>query len=174
MSTPAWTGWAEAGLAGGTAAGTGGRRSAVELDGLRQWMRELGYGPAAIAAEFGRRYGIRPREGYRLARGWTLEEAAGRFNEHADQQDGDRQERVRLTGSRLADLERWPDTAGTPPVHVLFVLAALYEADVLSLLDCADHQNLPQPDWRVLLSRPHPRRRPGVRAAGPGRVVCDG
>jgi hypothetical protein len=159
MSTPAWTGWAEAGPAGGTVAGTGGRGPEAELDGLRQWMRELGYGPAAIAAEFGRRYGIRPREGYRLAQGWSLEEAAERFNEHADQQDMDRQER--LTGSRLAELERWPDTPETPPVQVLFALAEIYGADVLSLLDCADHQNLPQPDWRALLSRPRPRGRPG-------------
>jgi hypothetical protein len=91
-----------------------GRRGfKAELDGLRQWMRELGYGPAAIAAEFARRCGIRPREGYRLAQGWSLEEAAERFNEHADQQNRDRQKR--LTGSRLAELERWPDTAGTPP-----------------------------------------------------------
>ena len=156
MSTPAGMSWAEA----SPTAGTGGR-SEAELDGLRQWMRVLGYGPAAIAAEFGRRYGIRPREGYRLARGWTLEEAAGQFNEHAVQQGGDGEEPGRLTGSRLADLERWPDTAGTPPVQVLFALAALYEADVLSLLDCADRQNLPQQDWRVLLSRPRPRRRPG-------------
>jgi hypothetical protein len=122
-------------------------------------MRELGYGPAAIAAEFGRRYGIRPRAGYRLAWGWSLEEAAGRFNERAVQQDGDQP--GRLTGSRLAELERWPETAGKPQVPVLFALAALYEADVLSLLDLADHQNLPQQDWRVLLSRPRPRRRPG-------------
>ena len=153
VSTPGRAGQAAARQA---LAGAGRK---AELDGLRQWMGGLGYGPAAIAAEFGRRYGIRPRAGCRLARGWTLEEAAGRFNERAGQQGGDRQER--LTGSRLAELERWPDTAGTPPVAVLFALAALYESDVLSLLDCADRQRLPQPDWLVLLSRPRPRRRPG-------------
>jgi hypothetical protein len=68
---------------------------------------------------------------------------------------------LRLTGPGLSELERGPDTARKPSVRVLFVLAALYEADVLSLLDVADHESLPEQDWRVLLSRPRPRLRPG-------------
>ncbi len=43
----------------------------------------LGFSYDEIAAETGRRYPVRPREAYRLAWGWTLEQAAVRFNDRA-------------------------------------------------------------------------------------------
>ena len=55
----------------------------TELDGLRERMRSLGFPYDEIAAEIGQRYRVRPREAYRLAWGWTLEQAAERFNDPA-------------------------------------------------------------------------------------------
>lgn len=54
----------------------GRKRFKAELDGLRERMCGLGFPYDEIAAEIGRRYRVRPREAYRLAWGWTLEQAA--------------------------------------------------------------------------------------------------
>ena len=42
-------------------------------------MRGLGFGYDEIAAEVSRRYRMRPREAYRLAWGWMLDQTAARF-----------------------------------------------------------------------------------------------
>jgi hypothetical protein len=55
----------------------------AELDGLRDRMRALGFSYDQIAAEVSRRYQVRPRQAYRLAWGWTQDQAAARFNELA-------------------------------------------------------------------------------------------
>ena len=126
----------------------------AELDGLRDRMLGLGFHHDEIAAEIGRRYRTRPREAYRLAWGWSLEKAAARFNEHAAQRDADPEARTSLTGSRLSEFEHWPRSARKPSVYVLFMLAEIYQTDVLCLLDLADHESLPQQDRLVLLRRP--------------------
>ena len=126
----------------------------AELDGLRERMRSLGFSYDEIAAEIGRRYRARPREAYRLAWGWSLEQVAARFNERAARADADPEARASLTGSRLSEFEHWPRTARKPSVYVLFMLAEVYETEVLCLLDLADHESLPQQDRLVLLRRP--------------------
>jgi transcriptional regulator with XRE-family HTH domain len=123
----------------------------AELDGLRDRMRNLGFAYDEIAAEIGRRYRVRPREAYRLAWGWTLEQAATRFNEHVGRNDADPEARASLTGSRLSEFEHWPRSPRKPSVYVLVMLADIYETDVLCLLDLADHESLPQRDRLVLL-----------------------
>ena len=55
----------------------------AEMDSLRDRMRGLGFRYDEIAAEIARRYRARPREAYRLAWGWTLEQAAARFSDLA-------------------------------------------------------------------------------------------
>jgi transcriptional regulator with XRE-family HTH domain len=126
----------------------------AELDGLRERMRSLGFPYDEIAAEIGRRYRARPREAYRLAWGWTLEQAAARFSDHATRQDADPDAHADITGSRLSEYEHWPRSTRKPSVYVLFMLAEIYETDVLCLLDLADHESLPQQDRLVLLRRP--------------------
>ena len=122
----------------------------AELDALRERMRGLGFN----TDEIGRRYRLRPRESYRLAWGWSLEQAAARFNECAARADADPEGRASLTGSRLSEFEHWPRGSRKPSVYVLFMLAETYETDVLCLLDLADHESLPQQDRLVLLRRP--------------------
>jgi transcriptional regulator with XRE-family HTH domain len=126
----------------------------AELDALRDRMLSLGFPYGDIAAEIGRRYRARPREAYRLARGWTLEQAAERFNDRAARAEAETEARTSLTGSRLSEWEGWPRTGRKPSVYGLCMLAEIYQTDVLSLLDLADHESLPQQDRLVLMSRP--------------------
>lgn len=126
----------------------------AELDGLRERMRAVGFSFEEIAAEFARRYRLRPREAYRFAYGWTLDGAAERFNACAAKEGADPEGRASLTGSRLCEFEKWPDGPRKPSIYVLCVLARIYETDVMCLLDLADHESLPQQDRLVLLRRP--------------------
>lgn len=128
--------------------------SKAELDALRERMRGLGFSYDEIAAEIGRRYRARPREAYRLAWGWSLEQAAARYNDGAARADADPEARASLTSSRLSEYEHWPRTTRKPSVDALFMLAEIYQTDVLCLLDLADHESLPQQDRLVLLRRP--------------------
>ena len=132
----------------------GGKGFKAELDGLRERMRALGFSYDDIAAEMGRRYRLRPRQAYRLAWGWSLDQAAARFNDRAARQDADPDARASLTGSRLSEWEHWPRSSRKPSVYALFMLAEIYQTDVLCLLDLADHESLPQQDRLVLLRKP--------------------
>jgi len=136
------------------AAAAGRKGLKAELDGLRERMLGLGFSYDDIAAEVSRRYRLRPREAYRLAWGWSLEQAAARFNDRAARADADPEARASLTGSRLCEHEKRPHSMRKPSVYVLFMLAEVYQTDVLGLLDLADHENLPQQDRLVLLRRP--------------------
>ncbi len=125
----------------------------AELDGLRERMRGLGFGYDEIAAEVSRRYQVRPRQAYRLAWGWTLDQVAARFNERAASEGTDPEGRAGMTGPHLCELEHWPDSERKPSVYVLCLLAGVYDTDVLCLLDLADHESLPQQDRLVLTRR---------------------
>jgi transcriptional regulator with XRE-family HTH domain len=143
-----------AGTVPGAPAAAGRKGFKAELDGLRERMRGLAFSYDEIAAEIGRRYRVRPREAYRLAWGWTLDHAAARFNALAAREGADPGACASLNSSRLSEFEHWPKNARKPSVYVLFMLAGMYETDVLCLLDLADHESLPQQDRLVLLRRP--------------------
>jgi hypothetical protein len=135
------------------AAGRKGFRA--ELDDLREHVHGLGLGHSEIAAEVGRRYRVRPREAYRLAYGWTLVQAAARFNACAAGLGTDPDGLASLAGNRLCEYEKWPHSQRRPSVYVLVMLALVYETGVLDLLDLADHENLPPRD-RLTLLQPGP------------------
>jgi transcriptional regulator with XRE-family HTH domain len=123
----------------------------AEMDGLRERMRALGFGFDEAAAEVSRRYQVRPRQAHRLARGWTQDQAAARFNELAAGEGTDPDGRASMTGPHLCEVEQWPNSDRRPSVYVLCLLARVYETDVLCLLDLADHESLPQQDRMVLM-----------------------
>lgn len=149
--------------------GAAGRRGfKAELEDLRQRMRGLDLGVPVVAREIGRRYRVRPREAYRLACGWTLDQAAARFNARAAQETTDPQGRASMTGCRLCEYEKWPASQRRPSLYVLTVLARMYETGVLALLDLADHENLP-PHERLVLLRPA-----GAGPPGPDLTAADG
>jgi hypothetical protein len=105
---------------------------------------------------------VRPREAYQLAWGWTLEQAAARFNERAGREGSDPQGRATMTGPHLCECEKWPRSTRRPSVYVLCMLAVIYEAEAL---DLADHEGLPQQERLVLLRRP---------LAGPAMTIIAG
>ncbi len=129
----------------------------AELKDLRERMRGLGLGFDEIAGEIARQYRLRPRESYRLAWGWSLVDAAARFNALAAQEGTDPQGRAPMTGAHFSEYEHWPSSGRKPSVYLLIMLARLYETDVLSLLDLADHENLAPQDRLTLIRRPVPR-----------------
>lgn len=137
----------------GVPAAAGRKGFKAGLDDVRERMRSLGLGYDEIAAEVARRHRLRPRESYRLAWGWTQGHAAERFNALAAQQGTDPQARAGMTGPHLCEVEKWPDSSRKPSVYVLLTLAAMYQTDVLRLLDLADHENL-APEDRLALVRP--------------------
>ena len=141
------------GLTGREPAATAGRGRArslkAELVRLRARMAQLWLGHD----EIGRQYRARPREAYRLAWGWTLDEAAARFNARAARAGADPAGTATMTGSHLREYEKWPSSRRRPSVYVLSKLAATYQADVARLLDLADHEGLPQPDRLVAARR---------------------
>jgi hypothetical protein len=147
------------------------------MDRLRERMRGLGFSYDEIAIEVSRRYPVRPRQAYRLAWGWTLDQAAARFNERAALDGADPQGRAVMTGAHMCEYEKWPDSTRRPSVYVLCMLAGVFETRVLCLLDLADHESLPQQDRLVLshcrnagtaagVEGPAPRRNPGREAGG--------
>jgi hypothetical protein len=75
------------------------------MDGLRERMRALGFGYDQAAAEVSRRYRVRPRHAYRLARGWTQDQAAARFNELAAGEGTDPDGRASMTGPHLYEVD---------------------------------------------------------------------
>ena len=148
----------------GVPAAAGRKGFKAGLDDVRERMRSLGLGYDEIAAEVARRHRLRPRESYRLAWGWTQGHAAERFNALAAQQGTDPQARAGMTGPHLCEVEKWPDSSRKPSVYVLLTLAAMYQTDVLRLLDLADHENL-APEDRLALVRPAQPRAAGFPGA---------
>lgn len=115
---------------------------------LREQMRGLGMSQAEISAEMARRYRLRPRTAWRTAWGWTLEEAAERFNALRATDAGDAV--TSLTGSRLSEWENWPLSSRKPSVTGLCVLAEIYQCGVLDLIDFQDREKLPATELLAL------------------------
>src|SRR6201994_4363977 len=90
---------------------------------LRQQLREHGRDDAAIAAEFARRYRMRPRKAWRHAYGWALKGPAGRRREPPGRK---------------------------PTAYILSLLARAYATTVPSLVDETDQAWLPAADRLVI------------------------
>ncbi|WP_322770619.1 hypothetical protein, partial [Frankia sp. Cr1] len=125
----------------------------AEQDELRARMRDLGLGYDEIAAEFSRRFRLRPRAAYRHAFGWTLKQAAEQINTYTARSGMDPAGRAGMTPSHLCEYEQWPAGSGrklTP--LVLALLAHVYNTEIHRLLDFDDHEHLTPAD-RLLLDR---------------------
>jgi tetratricopeptide (TPR) repeat protein len=122
---------------------------------LREQMRSLGLGYRDIAAEFGRRYRLRPRAAWRYAYGWSLQDTADRINEFRGNTGLDPGGIASMTAPHLSEYERWPGhgpkPAGRRPnPYLLAVLAAVYDCAVTDLIDLPDRQHLPPADLLIL------------------------
>ncbi|MER5322257.1 helix-turn-helix transcriptional regulator [Streptosporangium roseum] len=124
--------------------------SRAERAALCEEMKQAGCSLAEIVMEMRARWRMRPREAWRQAHGWTLQQVADRIDVAA----------VNLPGSALASdaslvgkWERWPATAGRrPSLRALTLLADVYGCTVEDLLDLEDRRALPPEDLRLLHS----------------------
>jgi hypothetical protein len=143
----------------------------AQQDDLRQRMRAAGVVDAAIAAEFGRRYRMRPRKAWRHVHGWTLRQAAERINGLAARDGLDPDSKAAMTAAHLCEYEEWPGgarpgsgrepTGRKPTPYILSLLARAYATTVPSLVDEADQAWL-RPADRLVISEL------GVRAPATG------
>jgi hypothetical protein len=122
---------------------------------LREQMRSMGLGYRDIAAEFARRYRLRPRAAWRDAYGWSLQDTADRINDFRGNTGLDPGGIASMTASHLSEYERWPghgpEPAGRRPnPYLLAVLAAVYDCAVTDLIDLPDRQHLPPGDLLIL------------------------
>jgi hypothetical protein len=139
---------------------------------LREQMRSMGLGYRDIAAEFARRYRLRPRAAWREAYGWSLQDTADRINEFRGYTGLDPGGIAAMTAPHLSEYENWPghrpEPSGRRPApYLLAVLAAVYDCAVTD----PDRPRRPRapPPGRP----PHPRqiqpaRRTGCEQARPG------
>jgi hypothetical protein len=141
----------------------------AEKRALREKMLTAGLGYGDIAAEFGRRYQIRPRAAWREAHGWSLKEAAERINAFRGDIGLDPDGLAGMTATHLCERENWPgagpEPAGRKPTpRQLAVLAAVYGCAVLDLVDMFDREHLPPADLLVLDGYRRDLQRPGTQA----------
>jgi hypothetical protein len=122
---------------------------------LREQMRSMGLGYRDIAAEFARRYKMRPRAAWREAYGWSLQDTADRINEFRGNTGLDPGGIAAMTAPHLSEYENWPghrlETSGRRPTpYLLAVLAAVYDCAVADLVDLADREHLRPADLLIL------------------------
>ncbi|MEU4152528.1 XRE family transcriptional regulator [Streptomyces sp. NPDC026659] len=101
-----------------------------------------------IAVEMRTRYRMRPREAWRHARGWTLQEAADHITQTSVRRPG---EAVAADASLVGKWEKWPSMSSRrPSLPVLFSMADAYECTAADLLDLDDRNSLPDADLQVI------------------------
>jgi hypothetical protein len=132
---------------------------------LRDRMRSMGLGYRGIAAEFARRYSLRPRAAWREACGWSLQDTADRINDFRGNTGLDPGGFAGMTAPHLSEYERWPGHAPEPSgrrptPYLLAVLAAVYDCAVTDLVDLPDRERFPPHDLLILDRYSQPAGRP--------------
>jgi hypothetical protein len=150
----------------------------AEQRALRAKMQAMGLGKEQIAAEFARRYGMRPRAAWLSACGWTLAEAAQRINSYTGDIGLDPGGAATMTGSHLCEYVNWPGegakpTGRKPTPYILALLARVCGTHVGSLLDVADLEHLPPADLLVIDTYRRGEARGAIAAADPDVVPLD-
>ncbi len=130
-----------------------------EQESLHQQMRNMGLGVDDIAIEFSRRYKLRPREAYRLARGLTRQEVVDSFNGHAV--NSDQRKQSRLTVEELRRYEGEAGNRSLPSLGTLTLLAEVYTTDVHKLLDFNDRLLLSEEERLLIDREAHDDGQPG-------------
>ncbi|MFG2386375.1 XRE family transcriptional regulator [Streptomyces avermitilis] len=126
--------------------------SKADRDALRQDMSAAGCTLADIAIEMRTRFRMRPREAWRHAHGWTLQETADRITQASTTRPG---ESVAADASLVGKWEKWPGPSSRrPSLPVLTAMAEAFACGVEDLLDLEDRQVLPQADLHLLTHRP--------------------
>ncbi|MGW1563985.1 XRE family transcriptional regulator [Streptomyces sp. NPDC002144] len=123
--------------------------SKADRDALRQGMSAAGCTLADTAVEMRARFRMRPREAWRHAHGWTLQETADRITQASGRHPG---ECVAADASLVGKWEKWPGPSSRrPSLAVLFAMAEAFACRVEDLLDWQDRQALSEADLRLLV-----------------------
>ena len=160
-------------------------------------MRAAGMSTSAMAVEFGRCFGLRPRAAWRHARGFSLNDAAEAINSCADVAGLDPSgNTVAMTSAHLCEYEGFPGEGLRPTgrrvkPQTLALLARAYGASITDLLDLRDYEALLPADRLVIdacssagmvpapipfpppRTRPQPRPWPGTGAANGMRAQVE-
>ncbi len=126
-----------------------GNSAKAERDQLRERMRGYGCAVGQIAAEMGRRFGLRQRVAWRHALGWPQWKLAQQYNTvHPG---------ARLSDHRVSEYESWPHGGSPPSLRYLARLAATFGhgCTPAQLVDADDLEHLTPAD-RCLLTAGHP------------------
>ncbi|MFI9553750.1 helix-turn-helix domain-containing protein [Nonomuraea endophytica] len=126
--------------------------SRAEREALREQLRAVGGRPADLVAEMRSRWRYRPREAWRHAHGWTLQQLAARVDAAAAAHPGGA---LATDASLMGKYEKWPHGGRRPTFRVLALLAEVFGCQIDELLDFDDRQELPE-DELLLLSGPQP------------------
>ena len=113
-------------------------------------MRRMGLAIDDMVGELSRKYGLRPREAYRIARGLSVQEAVARFNGYLARSEPAAE--GRLTDEELRRYEAAHDGGSVPSLATLDLLAQVYDTEARNLVDFDDRVNLSVRE-RVLLDR---------------------
>jgi len=129
--------------------------TAAEKRELRERMRAASLDDRAIAAEFARRYRLRPRTAWREAHGWSLDQAAQKINTFTGDVGLDRGGLCAMTAPHLSEHEKWPGegtrpTGRKPSPYLLAVLARVYGCAVDDLVDLTDREHIPPADLLII------------------------
>jgi len=132
---------------------------------LREQMRSMGLSYRDIAAEFARRYKMRPRAAWREAYGWSLQDTADRINSFRGNTGLDPGAIAAMTAPHLSEYENWPghrpEPSGRRPTpYLLAVLAAVYDCAVADLVDLSDREHLRPADLLILDKYSQPAAKP--------------
>ena len=127
----------------------------AEKRALREKMRGLGLGHREIAAEFARRYRLRPRAAWREAHGWSLREAAAQINAYTGTVGLDPGGVSSMTAPHLCEHENWPGpgpqpSGRRPSPYLLALLACVYGCTAADLIDLADREQLSPAELLIL------------------------
>lgn len=122
----------------------GGPGTKSNRDALRHEMTAAGCSLAEIAVEMRVRFRMRPREAWRHAHGWTLQETAERISACPGQA-------IAADASLVSKWEKWPGpSTRRPSLSALVATATTLGSTVEDLLDLDDYRALPESDLRIL------------------------
>ncbi len=137
---------------------------------LLKRMRAAGMSTSAMATEFGRRFGLRPRAAWRHANGLSLTEAAEAINSCAYEAGLDPSgNTVAMTSAHLCEHEGFPGEGIQPTgrrvtPQKLALLARAYGASITDLLDLRDYEALSPADRLVIDALQLSGHGPGARS----------
>ncbi|MEV7289662.1 XRE family transcriptional regulator [Streptomyces sp. NPDC093252] len=132
--------------------------SKADRDALRREMTAAGCSPADIAIEMRGRFRMRPREAWRRAHGWTLQEAADHFTQASGEGPG---QSVAADASLAGKWEKWPGPSSRrPTLPVFYAMAGAYGCQAEDLLDQEDRRALPASELRMLRRPEHAQQTP--------------